>query len=61
MMNRVLRELVDHGVVVYLDDILIYSKSLEDHNGLIKQVLAQLERRDLAISLKKSVFSCRYG
>ena len=56
MMNTILREFLDHGVVVYLDDILIYSKSLEDHKALIKQVLARLERDDLAISLKKSVF-----
>ena len=56
MMNKILREFLDHRVVVYLDDILIYSKSLEDHKALIKQVLARLERHDLAISLKKSVF-----
>ena len=31
MMNTILREFLDHGVVVSLDDILIYSKSLEDH------------------------------
>ena len=41
MMNTILREFVDHGVVVYLDDILIYSKSLEDHKALIEQVLAR--------------------
>ena len=56
MMNRLLREFLDHGVVVYLDDILIYSKSLEDHKAVIKEMLARLERHDLAISLKKSVF-----
>ena len=56
MMNTILREFLDHGVVVYLDDILIYSKLLEDHKALIKQVLARLERHDLAIWLKRSVF-----
>ena len=40
MMNTILREFLDHGVVVYLDDILIYPKSLEDHKKYIKQVLA---------------------
>ena len=53
MMNTILGEFLDHGVVVYLDDILIYCKSLEDHKALIKQVLARLERQDRAISLKK--------
>ena len=56
MMNTILREFLYQVVVVYLGDILIYSKSLEDHKALIKQVLAQLERHDLPISLKKSVF-----
>ena len=53
MMNTILREFLDHGLVVDLYDILIYSKSLEDHRALIKQVLARLERDDVAISLKK--------
>ena len=56
MMNTILREFLDHGVVGYLDDILIYSKSLEDHKAWIKQVLAWVERHDMAISLKKSMF-----
>ena len=56
MMNTILGEFLDPGVVVYLDDILIYSKSLDEHKALIKQVLAQLERHDLAITLKKSLF-----
>ena len=55
MMNTILREFLDPEVVVYLDDILIYSKSLEEHKALINQVLARIERHDLAISLRKSV------
>jgi len=47
---------LDHGVVVYQDDILIYSKTMEEHKALVKQVLARLEHHDLAASLKKSVF-----
>ena len=60
LMNTMLREFLDHGVVVYLDDILIYSKSLKEDKALIKQVLAPLERHDLEISLKKIRVSCRY-
>jgi len=56
MMNTTLREFLDHGVVVYLDDILIYSKTMEEHEALVKQVLARLARHDLALSLNKSVF-----
>jgi len=56
MMNTILRRFLDHRVVVYLDDILIYSKTMEEHEALVKQGLAMLERHDLAVSLKKSVF-----
>jgi len=49
MINTILREYLDHGVVVYLDDIVIYSRSMEEHDALVKQVLARLERLDLAV------------
>jgi len=52
MMNTILPEFFDPGVVVYLDDILIDSKTREEHEALVKQVLAWLERHDLAVSLK---------
>jgi len=56
MMNPILREFQDHGVVVYSDDILIYLKTMEEHEALVKQVVVRLEHHDLAVSLKKSVF-----
>jgi len=56
MMNKILREFLDHGVVDYLDDILIYSENMDDHSKLVQKVLDQLEQHDLAVSLKKSVF-----
>jgi len=48
MMNKILREFLDHGVVVYLDDILIYSKNYEKHVELVKKVLVRLEEHRLA-------------
>jgi len=50
MMTTILQEFRDHGVVVYLDNILIYSKTMEEHEALVKQVLARLESHDLAVS-----------
>jgi len=56
MMNKILREFLGHGVVVYLDDILIYTDNMDDHVKLVQRVLDRVEQHDLAVSLKKLVF-----
>jgi Reverse transcriptase (RNA-dependent DNA polymerase) len=35
MMNTTFFELLDRGVLVYLDDVLIYSKTIEEHKVLL--------------------------
>ena len=42
MMNSVFFELLDAGVVCYLDDLLLYSKSVEEHKSLLDRVFAIL-------------------
>ena len=38
--NLILKDLIDEGyVIVYLDDILIYTIDLKKHNQLVRQVL----------------------
>jgi len=56
MMNKILREFLDYRVVVYLDDIRIYSENIKDHIKLVHKVLDWREQHDLAVLLKKSVF-----
>ena len=41
MMNEVLREFLDQGVVVYLDDVLIYSKTMREHVQLVQALTSQ--------------------
>ena len=59
MMNEVLRDLLDLGVVVYIDDILIYSESIEQHHHLVKEVLSRLQANGLAGSLEKCEWNQR--
>ena len=40
MMNTILRKFLDHGTVVYLDDIPINSENKEEHVKLVKKMLA---------------------
>ena len=43
MMNEIFRDMIDLGVVIYLDDILIYSENELDHVALVKGVLERLQ------------------
>jgi hypothetical protein len=51
-----LRDLLDAGTVVYIDDILIYSENEEEHKALVKEVLERLKKAGLYVSLAKSKF-----
>ena len=42
MINDVLRDMISNFVFVDLDDILIFSKSLEEHISHARQVLQRL-------------------
>jgi len=55
-MNKIVPEFLHHGVIVYLDDILIYSENEEEHIELVKKVLAKREVHQLAVSVTKSGF-----
>ena len=53
MMNEIFRDMIDVGVVIYLDDILIYSENEHDHVALVKRVLEHLQEHQLAIAPDK--------
>ena len=56
MMNTILREFLDQGIVVYLDDILIYSKNEAEHVQLLERILQRLSQFKLAVAAHKSTF-----
>ena len=55
-MSQVLRPFLSHFVVVYFDDILIYSKDEDEHFDHIRKVLEVLRENELYVNLKKCVF-----
>lgn len=56
LMNHVLRIFIRKCVVVYFDDILFYSKNLDEHVEHLKLVLDILRKEKLFANLKKCAF-----
>ena len=54
--NYVLRQHIDRGVVVYIDNILIYAMTEEELIILTKSVLKKLEDNKVCINTKKCLF-----
>jgi hypothetical protein len=56
MMNMILRPLLDQGVVVYLDDIIIYTKTMTEYCALVTKAFSILQIEGLAVAAHKSFF-----
>ena len=55
LMNHVFRDCIGKYVVVYFDDILVYSQSLESHLSHLKEVLLVLRKNSLFANIDKCV------
>jgi hypothetical protein len=56
LMNMVFMEYLDRFVVVFIDDILIYSKSDSDHEEHLRLVLQKLQDNQLCAKFSKCEF-----
>ena len=56
LMNKVFKPYLDQFVVVFIDDILVYSKSREEHESHLSIVLQTLKDKQLYAKLKKCEF-----
>src|SRR6266542_566511 len=57
LMNYVLHDYLNDFVVVYLDDILVYSDTFKEHLAHLRKVFIKLREANLVIKLKK----CKFG
>ncbi|KAL0197572.1 hypothetical protein M9458_006112, partial [Cirrhinus mrigala] len=55
-MNEVFREFLHRFVIVYIDDILIYSRNMAEHRHHVQQVLHKLREHRLYLKLEKCEF-----
>ena len=56
LMNGLIEPFIDSFVIVFIDDILIYSKSKEEHVGHLRIVLGVLGKQKLYAKFYKCEF-----
>jgi len=56
-MNQILQPFLRKFVLVFLDNILIYSNTLEDHASHLEEVLATLRQHQLYLKSSKCTFA----
>ena len=60
MMNTILHNLIQgRKVIVYLDNILIFTKDLMEHQSIVWQVLEKLRTYHLYLKIEKCTFEAR--
>ena len=56
LMNRLFQSYLDRFFIVFIDDILVYSGSLEEHSEYLRIVLQTLREQQLYAKLSKCQF-----
>jgi len=60
MMNKLLRDLTNTGkVAVFIDNVIVGTKTEEEHDELVAEVIRRLEENDLYIKLEKCKWNVR--
>ena len=57
MMNNIFQEEIAEGwVVIYMDDILVFSKEKTEHQKQVKRILEKLRQHQLSLKVEKCYF-----
>jgi len=56
MMNEILRDLINEGkVAVFVDNVLVGTKTEEGYDKIVEEILRRLEENDLYIKPEKCI------
>jgi len=53
MINDIFRDMLDLGVIAYMDDILINTERVEEHVALVRRIMERLRKARLCVSITK--------
>ena len=57
MMNTLFKQEIDEGVlIIYMDDLLVFTKTIEEHRRIVKRVLKKLRENKLFLKPEKCSF-----
>lgn len=54
IMNEVFLELRGKGIMIYLDDIVVYSRTYEEHINLVNEVFKRLRKWKFSVNPEKA-------
>jgi transposase InsO family protein len=55
-MTNMLREFINEFVIVYFDDIVVYSKTIDEHREHVKKILQRMRKHKIHLKAKKCEF-----
>ena len=56
LMNRVFKEYLDKFIIVFTDDILVYSRTMKEHELHLKITIKKLREKKLYVKFSKFEF-----
>ena len=60
-MDAAFRGLINHSVIVYLDDFTVFSKNKSDHISHLRKVLEHCRKFGISLNPKKTIFAVTEG
>ena len=61
LMHSIFREHLDDFIIIFFDDILVYSRGLEEHMTHVRQTLEILRQHQLYAKVSKCAFFSKPG
>jgi hypothetical protein len=61
VMDIAFKGLIVQSVLVYLDDVIVYSKNREDHLKHMKQIFERCRKYGISLNPKKTIFTISEG